>query len=641
MLGPRRSRASERFVLALGLVAAAALGAAAFAPGSAPESTARARLAQLAGEVEDAILAEWRRALRELPARLERPVTMLRFGEGTRAPAALEPSSPESAAYVALAADARMSTDPTRALELARAAFAAASGPKARAESTLLLVQLQMAAGDSASVAETWRAARANLEPRVEIAGFAAPIAVFLVAESALDPVERAREASELALAASRRELVLPVVSEPGALDARVELVAERLADAAGDERDSVMKLFEATNALLRAESVARSGVVLDERCEGSGWNLTLAGGRAFASHAATSGGCEGFFVESAELADVLTRAAEPTLPEDFVVDIDGDRGEPLRSRVDLAAGILSFRVACTDVDRWIAREGSRARWLSAGLATLAVLCAVAGFVAARALARERHLSEARAAFVAGVSHELRTPVTSILLLAENLENGRVSGTEATARYHELIRREALRLRRLVDGVLDFSRLERGVGLTVAREPVDVRAWLASVADEARAWATQHDVDLHVDFDTAPESAFLDREALRRALWNLLENALRHSGSKRITLRARGAKSGIGRGENRERVAGDDDDGTDLVLEVEDEGRGVPVARRSAVFEPFARFAEPGVAGTGLGLALVRGIAHAHGGSIEVGDGANGRGARFTLRVPIEDGVNP
>ncbi len=622
MLGPRRSRTSERFVLVLALVAAAALVVAAFRPGSAPESTARARLAQLAGEVEDAILAEWRRALRELPARLGRPLTMLRFGEGTRAPAAVTPSPPESAAYEALATDARNATDEARALELAQAAFAAARGPTARAESTLLLVQRNAAAGNTVAVAVAWRAARGALDPHVELAGFGAPIALFLAAESALDPVERAREASELALLISRRELALPIASEPAALDPRVELVGERLATAAGEDGEAVMKLFESTEEILRAESLARSGVVLDARCEGSGWNLAPTAERALASRAANSGGCEGFLVEGSELADVLVRAAEPVLPEDFLVDVFGDRGEPLRSRVELAAGILGFRVACTDVDRWLSREGSRARWLSAGLATLAVLCAVAGVVAARALARERHLAEARAAFVAGVSHELRTPVASILLLAENLEMGRVSGPEATSRYHELIRREALRLRRLVDGVLDFSRLERGVGLTVAREPVDVRAWLASVADEARAWATQHAVELVIEFGAAPEAAWLDREALRRALWNLLENALRHSGSKRITLRARG-------------------EGSELVLEVEDDGRGIPPARRAAVFEPFARFAEPGVAGTGLGLALVRGIAHAHGGSIVLSDGPNGRGARFTLRVPLEDGGDP
>jgi len=622
MLHPRRSRASERFVLVLGLLAAAGLAAAAFAPGSAPESAARARLAQLAGEVEDAVLAEWLRAVRELPVRLDRSVTLLRYGAGIGMPAALESAEPESPAYEALAADARNAADPALGSALARAAFEAASGPKARAESTLLLIQRSAAVGDVAAVVENWRAARGVIDPRVEIAGIAAPLAVFLAAESTLDPVERARDAGELALAVSRRELALPIASEPAGLDARVELVTERLASAAGDGREAVARLFESTNAILRAESLARSGVALDGRCAGSGWTLAPAATRALASRAASGGICEGFLVEIRELEDVLVRAAQPVLPDDFVVDVTGESdasGEPLRSRVDLAQGLLGFRVACTDVDRWLAREGSRARWLSAGLVTLAILCAVAAVVAARALARERHLAEARAAFVAGVSHELRTPVASILLLAENLENGRVSGPVATSRYHELIRREALRLRRLVDGVLDFSRLERGVDLAVAREPVDVRAWLASVADEARAWALQHDVELGLEFDAAPEAALLDREALRRALWNLLENAHRHSGSKRITLRARA-------------------DGDDFVLEVSDESRGIPSARRAAVFEPFARFAEPGVAGTGLGLALVRGIASAHGGSIEVGDGESGRGARFTLRVPLEDG---
>jgi len=160
MLHPRRSRASERFVLVLGLLAAAGLAAAAFAPGSAPESAARARLAQLAGEVEDAVLAEWLRAVRELPVRLDRSVTLPRYGAGIGMPAALESAEPESPAYEALAADARNAADPALGSALARAAFEAASGPRARAESTLLLVQRSAAVGDTVAVAETWRAAR-------------------------------------------------------------------------------------------------------------------------------------------------------------------------------------------------------------------------------------------------------------------------------------------------------------------------------------------------------------------------------------------------------------------------------------------------------------------------------------------------
>lgn len=616
MLELRRSRAPERIVLVLALVAAGALIAAAFAPGRDPDVEARASLASLAGEVEDAISAEWRRALRELPARLEHTGPRLRWGDA--APMLWAPASePQSPAYAALAADARTERDPKYALELARAALEAARGVPARAASTLRVAQCARAAGDDAAAASAWRDVRGVIPVHVAEGEISAALSTFLVAADALDPIERERDAAELALAWSRGELALPVAADAGQIDARVELLGERLADAAGSESESVRTLVERGNARLRATASERDYGPLPARCDGTAWSLTPRSGELLASAASASGGCEGFLLPVTDAERVLANSAAPLLPEDFEVDIPGDgAGDALRPRTELVPGMLGFTLKHRDIQGWIAAGSARARWFSGGLGLLAALCAVAGVLGARALSRERHLAEMRAAFVAGVSHELRTPVASILLLAENLERGRVEGEEALARYHVLIRREALRLRRLVDGVLDFSRIERGRGVEVAREDVDVRAWLASVADEAREWARQHDVELDVAIGDVPESASIDREALRRAIWNLLENAQRHSGSRVIRLRA-GTQAGM------------------LVIDVEDEGRGIPIAQRAAIFEPFARFADAGTPGTGLGLALVREIARAHAGSILAEDGSTGRGARFRLRIPV------
>ncbi len=602
--------------MALALVAAGALVAAAFAPGRDPGVEARASLASLAGEVEDAVIAEWRRALRELPARLEHTGPLLRWGE-VASLAAVPKTQPESTAYAALSADSRTEGDPARAFELARAALEAARGPAARAASTLRVAQCARAVGDNAAAAQAWRGMRSVIPGSVAVGEISAALSTFLVVQDALDSIERERDAAELALSWSQGELTLPIAADAAQIDARVELLGERLAEAAGSERESVRTLVERGNARLRAAASERAYGLLPVRCDGTAWSLTPRGDELLASAASASGGCQGFLLPVTDAERVLANCAAPLLPEGFDVDLAGDgAGEPLRPRTELVPAMLGFTLRHRDVEGWIAAGSARARWFSGGLGLLAALCAIAGVLGARALSRERHLDEMRVGFVAGVSHELRTPVASILLLAENLERGRVEGEDARARYYVLIRREALRLRRLVDGVLDFSRIERGRGVEVAREDVDVRAWLESLVDEAREWARQHDVELDVAIDDVPESASIDREALRRAIWNLLENAQRHSGSRSIRLHAR----------SEEEM---------LVIDVEDEGRGIPSARRAAIFEPFARFADAGTPGTGLGLALVREIARAHAGSIVAEEGRAGRGARFSLRIPV------
>jgi signal transduction histidine kinase len=229
---------------------------------------------------------------------------------------------------------------------------------------------------------------------------------------------------------------------------------------------------------------------------------------------------------------------------------------------------------------------------------------------------RERRAAATRSAFVANVSHELRTPIASILLLAENLERGKVGDPGEQRRYHELIRREAERLRGLVEDVLDMARLERGEPLTWQRTPVATRTLLASLEIAARERVIAAGGALDVTTSALPESVSVDAEAVRRALLNLVENALLHSGSSELELD----------------VAGDDAGG--LVLRLRDHGRGVPAEARERIFEPFARLEHADAApGTGLGLAIVREVALAHGGSASVRAPASGPGAVFELHL--------
>ena len=217
---------------------------------------------------------------------------------------------------------------------------------------------------------------------------------------------------------------------------------------------------------------------------------------------------------------------------------------------------------------------------------------------------------------MANVSHELRTPIASILLLAENLERGKVGEEGERRRYHELIRREAERLRGLVEDVLDMARLERGEPLTWQRAPLTTLTLLETLEAAARERVAAAGGALDFATRALPESVHVDAEAVRRALLNLVENALLHSGSTELELD----------------VAGDGAGG--LVLALRDHGRGVPTEARERIFEPFARLEHADAApGTGLGLAIVREVALAHGGSTRVRAPASGPGAVFELHL--------
>jgi signal transduction histidine kinase len=218
---------------------------------------------------------------------------------------------------------------------------------------------------------------------------------------------------------------------------------------------------------------------------------------------------------------------------------------------------------------------------------------------------------------VAGVSHGLRTPLASILLLAENLEGGSIDETTARERYYPAIRREASRLRRLVDDALDFSRLERGEVVRVTREVCELSVLAHELRAEALARIETAGGQLTFESDGFDGVAELDSFALRPAVGNLIENVLEHSGSKAVALQLARRKE-------------------QLFIVVSDHGQGVPGHLTARIFEPYASFAAVNgskATGTGLGLAIVRAIARAHGGEASVHRGADGVGAVFEMHL--------
>jgi signal transduction histidine kinase len=360
-----------------------------------------------------------------------------------------------------------------------------------------------------------------------------------------------------------------------------------------------------------KTRALSRVGT-LPEIPEDGRWHLELLAGRPFVARRAENEITGSFYVPRA-LEDAL--AEHSARPTGFRLDFDGDReelGPAVRPRTDLPQSTLAFTLRHEDPARLGQAESARLKLLRGALLALALACAAGGFLTARVLARERKLGELKSAFVAGVSHDLRTPLASILLLAENLEAG-VVGDADRARYHRSLRKETTRLRRLIDDVLDFSRLARGEAPRLEREELD----LGRFADELAADLRQRVEDAGRTFlcerGALPQSAVLDAFAVRRALENLVENALKHgAGAVRLAFACADGR---------------------LCVTVADEGPGVPAAERERVFEPFERLNGAGhVGGTGLGLAIVRAIARGHGGEARVRPGP---GTVFEIELPL------
>jgi signal transduction histidine kinase len=215
------------------------------------------------------------------------------------------------------------------------------------------------------------------------------------------------------------------------------------------------------------------------------------------------------------------------------------------------------------------------------------------------ALARQRQ-------FVADASHELRTPLTSILANLELLE-AELKGEEREIAGSAL--RSSQRMRRLVADLLLLARAD--AGRQAPRETIDMAAVVREAAGEAAPLAERH--ELEVD---APEPVLVEGSAddLHRLALNLIQNALVHTPpGTRVTVRLRS------------------EDGA--VLEVEDDGPGVPAELRHRLFERFVRGQGDTGGGSGLGLAIVRAVAERHGGSVELGERTDG-GACFVVKLP-------
>lgn len=231
-------------------------------------------------------------------------------------------------------------------------------------------------------------------------------------------------------------------------------------------------------------------------------------------------------------------------------------------------------------------------------------------------LRREQELARLRTEFVSNVSHELRTPLAEIRMFAETLVLDRVRSLEERRRSLAIIDQEARRLTQLVENVLYLSRADRDAA-RVSPEPLFVAPLVADVAEVYAPLASARQVQLRTDA-AAHATALADRTAMQQILLNLLDNAVKYGpDGQTVTLGAAQTNGAVR-------------------LWVEDQGPGIPAADHERIWQRFSRLdreRESTVAGTGIGLAVVRELVELQGGKAWSEAGPDG-GARFIVEVP-------
>ncbi len=261
---------------------------------------------------------------------------------------------------------------------------------------------------------------------------------------------------------------------------------------------------------------------------------------------------------------------------------------------------------------------GARRRMLLAGLSLLLGLVVAGAYFTGRALNREFAVARLQADFVSAVSHEFRTPLTSLQQFTALLSDAEEPPAAKRRVFYEAQARGVERLRRLVESLLDFGRMEAGAR-PYRFEPLDPTDLVRSVVTDFERDGNAAGFTVRCTTATGGRLVRGDREALARAVWNLLDNAVKYSGASREV----------------EVRAGVEDHS--IAIAVRDRGLGIPRQEQHEIFDKFVRGEANrarGIKGTGIGLAMVRHIVQAHGGSIGV-ESEPGAGSTFTIVLPI------
>lgn len=228
-------------------------------------------------------------------------------------------------------------------------------------------------------------------------------------------------------------------------------------------------------------------------------------------------------------------------------------------------------------------------------------------------------LEQIRREFVANVSHEMKTPLTVMQVLTESLQDDLVSSKEEKQTYLNNIHDEILRLRRLVNEVLDLKKMEEGHD-HFDKEYVNLQELADSVQSKLNTFAMEASVNLQFHINKKLSPLYINRDRIEQVFINLVDNALRHTPSNGQVLVTAEPKAG------------------GVVIKVQDTGCGIPPEDLPMIWERFFKVDKArtrGKSGTGLGLAIVKRIVEAHGGCIDI-QSRLGEGTTFTIILPSD-----
>lgn len=318
----------------------------------------------------------------------------------------------------------------------------------------------------------------------------------------------------------------------------------------------------------------------------------------------------DGAWVDWQELKSSMAENIADLLPDADFLPVTGD--DNLDPSVTLAS--LPARLVRPTVRPLTSVWSPTHNALLIAWITLIAAAAIAAIFLKKMIA----LSERRATFVSAVTHELRTPLTTFRLYTDLLARDMVTDPKNRKEYLQTLRQESDRLTHLIDNVLRYSKLERSSAVP-ATEIITLADWIDRIAPRLSDRLRQCDLTLDISSRSSGQWK-TDPPAMEQVLFNLIDNAAKYAkptSDPRVHLTAAITDGNV-------------------VITVSDHGPGVPETMRAKIFQPFSKSAEQAAetaAGVGLGLALARQTAHAHGGTISYESTSNG-GATFILRTP-------
>lgn len=230
-----------------------------------------------------------------------------------------------------------------------------------------------------------------------------------------------------------------------------------------------------------------------------------------------------------------------------------------------------------------------------------------------RDLSREKRLARLQTDFTSNVTHELKTPITSIYLFAESIYLDKLKSRSEEKEYLSIIMKESERLKRMINNILEHSKMEKGKQDYYFVE-TNLSAMIKSVILEMNYWFEEKQINVQMELEEDIRLE-IDEEKIKQAFGNLISNAIKYSE------------------ENKTIKINLFQESDNTVLEIEDEGVGIPKDQQSKIFEKFYRVGQKeteSISGTGLGLTVVKEIVEAHKGKIIV-DSKPGKGSKFSI----------